>query len=1469
MPAISKIRLTNVVYEDGNKRYNDEVFLFDGHNGAIVLENGGGKTVFIHTVLQAVLPHTNLGDRKIKETLQLENAPAHIGIEWIKNDQPRRYVTTCVSLFLTKDGLDSLRYVHEYDEGSSDSLEHIPFVRKTDRVKRPAGREEMLEYYSAMKQKSMYAHTFTTIREFKDHLEKEHHIIANEWESIVKINGDEGGIDRFFASCRTTTDLYDRLLIPTVEDSIMDHNQGMFVDTFEKQRAGFQTYKQLKASIEENEQIQRELEAYVDVFRKFDDKQKAYEEQKAAAKGTWNLLQKQKLQAEKEAEENAKAFLEWHEENETFAWKEASFRIYLEQKVEKQYQTEYEQALTHLEELEERITQNRNKVHSLKYASCKREKKQREELLKEYDEKLAAQKENADLEDYEARLEEANEALHGYFQEQLEKLEKMLAGAQQELQPLEEEEKRLSAIQKEQEREERNLQNQVSNLSVKQKMHQERLHKLKQETLANPDQEDVKTEFHKWNKRHQFLDEEMIRLQAKDHQLDKQWEELEQEKAELYEAKNEKEKERSKRESEETQMQEAHDYLLAELAGIRPKWGSLIDLYLRENSVYQELLELQTVLNREYDELLYQERTMLRFVDDYGEQDIFFSDRFLSKQLHSWKNQLDYLVTGVEFFQSLDADEQENFRKFPLWPLTLITTTSEKQVLQERLEKVKDRLVFPIRLLTLEEAKQAGEEDAAAWIAPAHWETNLDSNSFDKWKRTLKERAREITETRKVKEKEKVRIHTAIQSFEQFFQTYPSSWKEELRDSIRQLTRQIESISEKLKEITEQQEEIRKEKSVIHDTIRQYQDEKNGLETKISKAMEVFSIERDLSQLADEEREISRKLLHLQDQLKDTTIQIDRYHEEIANKQERIQFLQYERSKMIDHEDYQAVKEFAPRFTGEEKETIQERRKDLEFAIARIQQSYDDLITKYEYTKKDIRRIETEMEELLREFPNIDTEMEFPPDGQRQMEQIREQWKENEGKAAKQRESVTASKEKLDRKKGEVASQLEQFKQRFPERELYKFMEDVETIPAMLQEEQTRLSEKHRYLEQEKARFDKELQDIEQAIIQLQSMEEAHHFQSTTIIGKEFSEAELTEFIYKRKSHVKEIIEGLRRSKAEVDKGIENLNVAKRDFRDFCNRTISDVKLKHMALEGIEHKETYEEIVQFQKNMFTRIEQADKYAREYISQNDKDLQAFINNVHNHLLNLTDQLKMIPKRTKVKVKNGWKEIYKFTIPEWTEEDGKKRIRDHMDWILEQLESDRYKTAEGTEDHGLIRKDLEKWFESRQLLQVVMQNEAMKVSCRKVTNDNEVTSKFYSWEQSNNWSGGEKWSKNMTLFLGILNYVAEKKQFITSNRVRHRAVILDNPFGKASSDHVLSPVFFIAEQLGFQIIALTAHAEGKFLQDYFPIIYSCRLRESTDPAKKVMTKEKQLHYAYFQDHEPESLERLGEAEQMELF
>lgn len=285
--------------------------------------------------------------------------------------------------------------------------------------------------------------------------------------------------------------------------------------------------------------------------------------------------------------------------------------------------------------------------------------------------------------------------------------------------------------------------------------------------------------------------------------------------------------------------------------------------------------------------------------------------------------------------------------------------------------------------------------------------------------------------------------------------------------------------------------------------------------------------------------------------------------------------------------------------------------------------------------------------------------------------------------------------------------------------------------------------------------------------------------------------------------------------------------------------------------------------------MLMRIERVSHYANEHIRQSDEDLQLFINQIHTHLLTLVEELAQIPKKTKVKVGSDWKQIFSFTIPQWQEEDGKARIRDYIDWILEQLDTERFLTAEGTSDDTKVRKEIETWLQSKQLIHVVLNHHELKVNCRKVTNDNQVSTRSYSWEQSNVWSGGEKWSKNMTLFLGILNYVAEKKQHVAVNMKRHRAVILDNPFGKASSDHVLSPVFFVAEQLGFQIIALTAHAEGKFLQDYFPVIYSCRLRAAADSSKKVMTKEKWLHHAYFQDHEPKAIERLGETEQLALF
>jgi hypothetical protein len=292
-------------------------------------------------------------------------------------------------------------------------------------------------------------------------------------------------------------------------------------------------------------------------------------------------------------------------------------------------------------------------------------------------------------------------------------------------------------------------------------------------------------------------------------------------------------------------------------------------------------------------------------------------------------------------------------------------------------------------------------------------------------------------------------------------------------------------------------------------------------------------------------------------------------------------------------------------------------------------------------------------------------------------------------------------------------------------------------------------------------------------------------------------------------------------------------------------------------------------VLKYKELLEGRIHTAIKYADQNIITHDQQLEQLIIHIDTHIKKIADELKLIPKKTSVKVEDHWKEIYSFHIPEWDEQEGKSEIREYIHWILEQLDKEGYKDENGHDDTGKIKKDLEKWLQSKQVLQVVMKNQKMKVTCRKVTNDNKVTKGTYSWEQSNVWSGGEKWSKNMTLFLGFLNYIAEKRASIQQNMTRHRTVIVDNPFGKASSDHVLNPVFFIAEQLGFQMIALTEHVEGNFLRDYFPVIYSCRLRNEAGGEKQIMTKEKNIQHGCFRDHDPEVLERLREVEQIELF
>ncbi len=1469
MPAISKIRLVNVQYEEGNKRYNDEVFLFDGHNGAILLENGGGKTVFIQTAIQAILPHVDFADRKIKSTLVLENSPAHIAIEWIKNDQPRRYVVTAVSLFMTKHGLDSFRYVYEYAANDPHGIEGIPFTREGKDGRRPAERGEIQDYYSGMRERSFNANTFNTIKEYKAFLEEQYHIIASEWESIVKINSSEGGVEAFFDDCKSTNQLFDRLLIPTVENSIIGHDEKMFANMFDKQLASFKNYKKLKETIDENRKIEHELDHFVATVKKFHDVEVEYGKSKQFARGLWNEITKQKQHLLQEQTAKLEMLEDWKGKYDLQRLKKSSFEILQEEITYQTLEKEYLSSVAELAKTEEELKRVRTDYYSLKLADKKREQYEQLQWLSHIKSEISMLDQDDRLEDYQEQLEEAKQTLFGIYMREIEKLIKEIQSLKLELQPIINRIDQGTNQKEELRNEQRKLDEIISVAKAKMDQRIKDMESLKQYLLSNPNQEDVKVELTKWNERFQFLDEEMIRLLQEEKRLSKEQLELEANievlRAEYFEV----EKEREKRSYQLSEISHAEELLIKKLSIVRPQWATLENIYLQEETIKKRLVEDLGNLQKQRDQLLYKERLGYRFVDDHRHQDTFFSDAYLQQQLSSLKNQLDYVVTGVEYLQTLPEEERVKKNNYPLWPVTLITTNKVKPQLLEKILQMSEQLQFPIVILTTEEAASIQESNFETWVAPSFWNGNLDPVSFKEWQKQIEAKAQELTSLREQKEAE-VQLWKEVQKeLQAFLMRNPYEDFKQLTEEVAALTRKSEEMSATIERKKTIVKDIRAKIQVVSLSRANFIEEKQGLGEKIEKGQTYLQFSKEVAEEGKKVEKTNEQRLSLSKELSRVERDLTYFQEEKQGLSDRVSVLENEISIIKRNDRYQELQSLTPIYSDQTKKNILEIIRELEFKIREITVSHGELLEKQNGLLRLLERLNNEINELRNEHRYLDENREFPGDGVQLLQALSSKMSALTTEIDKVQTQVRQHSSRKDTQKGKLEMQLEQFGREFAGQQIYEFHLSITDIKDELTAEDQILKEKKAYIDQELARMGKELKNVEVAERGLDRYDEGHHFLAPDVVASDITAETILTFTYNRISFVKEVTNELSMKKEKVENERKEVERAKRKFREFCLHQISDIKLQQMATTGVDVKQTYQELHEFKKNMLIRIEKISNYANEHIRKSDEDLQLFITQIHTHLLTVVDGLKQIPKKTKVKVENDWKQIFTFTIPEWQEEVGKSRIRDYIEWILTQLESDRYKTNEGNTDEGKVRKEIEMWLQTKQLLQMVLNNEVMKVNCRKVTNDNKVSTRSYSWEQSNVWSGGEKWSKNMTLFLGILNYVAEKKQHLEVNMKRHRAVILDNPFGKASSEHVLSPVFFVADQLGFQIIALTAHAEGKFLQDYFPVIYSCRLRASTEATKKVMTKEKWLHHAYFQDHEPKTIERLGESEQLALF
>ncbi|OCT13308.1 hypothetical protein A8709_03365 [Paenibacillus pectinilyticus] len=1475
MPAISKIRFTNVVYEDGNKRYNDELFHFDGHNGAILLENGGGKTVFIQSAIQAILPHEELAGRKIKETLSLENGPAHIAIEWILSERPRRYVVTCISLFLTATGMDSYRYVYDYPVLDPDAIDRIPFVKESAGHLRAADRGEIHDYYHQMTVKRMNAKLPATMKDYKKILENDYHIIASEWERIAKINSSEGGVESFFDECKTTSQLFDRLLIPTVEDAMGGYEQGEFANNFEMHRDSFKKYKELKEKIEENKKILVELDQYVLRYAAMDTKQMAYAAAQAETKAYWLLVNDQKN------EENGK-LSQWHQQmaacDEQFqglARKKESLHIAKEKQEQSVLETKLRLVEEDVEFKEKLVRSAKENYYSLRLADYKQQWSSAEERMNYVQRELErfgnTQEEDALREAWihnGGQIRSIYSKMEQEWQTEEEKLIQELSAHQSRMNL---EETILNELSSELEALNKQLIEHRSIVQAREKDKDE----LRAHVLTNPAVESMEGSMSEWMQRVQKLDEGHVQLVQKNKALASSKEESASQLEGVSESLKIAYVERASAEHKLEAFKKEHQSILDQIASYRPSWGRISSVYEKMSSIEERLKEDIEKLQLEKEAYLLKERLAFRYIDDYSSQSTFFADVYVAGLVDKWRNQFTLLETGIHYLQSLHVIEQA--MTHPLWSVTLITTEAEVELVTSKLRQYAEDMQFPIQVISSQEAANLANRDTpvavndSAWVEPQHWRDNVENAEFVSWKQAISLKGEEVRTARKEKESELQRSSDLQASFGRFLLEYPLEVVHEMerqvalqRESVRELEAQEDTIKKSIRQVDQEIQQINfviDEQKVEMVQLQQWI-EKGQKYAELG--LEIVTLNGAIDQLVEQSDDQQNKLVTRQRSMEQAKLQ----NESLKS---RMIHLRTEKASLRSQDLYIELGDVQPIEANHSLDWLKTERKDLHLKLNRISQGRQQLEAELSHCRASRSTLEREMSKLRLEQAdlNLNETLAFSVMGEEQMSQLLSELKEHESRLTRDKEELVRVEKRFDELTTRIKLLIEQYGNTHKDERPQTFTESLSVVDVQVQSEDTRLHQQKSALQQQYTQIQAQLSKIGEVVDYLNQYKIMHRFENPLIQAAFITQEQKAEFPYDRMKWVRKSVTVLTNLTKELEAEESSVKKAKLHFIDFCRKQIKDVKMRDMAEQGVENKDNYLDLTQFQQKMHSRIERVNHVAEETMRTHNQQLEQYIIHVHSHLKLIASELRDIPNKTRVRVEDQWRHIYSFQIPEWDELEAKEHLRKHLEWILAELDRGHYRDDSGQEVKSTVRKEIEKWLDTKQLLQIVLQDHPMRVSCRKVTNENNVTKASFSWEQSNNWSGGEKWSKNMTLFLGLLNYVAEKRQHIQANMKRHRTVILDNPFGKASSDHVLSPVFFIAEQLGFQIIALTAHAEGKFLKDYFPVVFSCRLRQAANGNKLVMTKEKEINQAYFRDHAPFSLERLGDVKQMELF
>lgn len=271
MPKISKIRFVNFTYNENRHIYDQTLDFYNGEDTLLNLQNGGGKTVLVQMMMQPIIPKQKLKDRFFKSYFMNAKAPAYLMIEWLLDDRSTRVLTGIgIKRIQGKNiedeaNLKIVTFISEYEEGSNYDIKNIELTNEEKSIVKLIEFDRVVKNLSEAEKEGNDVWVFrwnTTDdkREYERRLAG-YKINPSEWKNLmVKINESEAGLNSFFNDCKTNKALIKKWFIPTIEEQL--NKTGDLVENIRE------LIKNHSGQLVKNEDMLAEREIFEDFRRK-------------------------------------------------------------------------------------------------------------------------------------------------------------------------------------------------------------------------------------------------------------------------------------------------------------------------------------------------------------------------------------------------------------------------------------------------------------------------------------------------------------------------------------------------------------------------------------------------------------------------------------------------------------------------------------------------------------------------------------------------------------------------------------------------------------------------------------------------------------------------------------------------------------------------------------------------------------------------------------------------------------------------------------------------------------------------------------------------------------------------------------------------------------------------------------------------------------------------------------------------